>query len=309
MGHPIAERLAVAVAGLVAVVPRLRKPGAGVALVYHRVAPEAGDPDRELLPAIGTADFARQVAILARLYTFTTASQLPELARRRRRGQRLPVAITFDDDDHGHLQHAAPALREHGATATFFLCGGSLDAARSYWWADLQRLVDRGAALPEPLPAGDIHGAAQVIEDMTATEREATGARLRSALADAATERFDRDAVARLASEFEIGFHTRDHHPLDTLDDDELRRALRDGRSALQQATGQPCATIAYPHGRTDRRTSAAVADAGFTAGYTTDGVPLTPASDPMLIGRFEPRSRSSARFALRMAVAPLRRR
>jgi peptidoglycan/xylan/chitin deacetylase (PgdA/CDA1 family) len=277
---------------------RFRGPGNGVALVYHRLAPEAGDASRELLPAIAVEDFERQLRLARRRYRLVPASTLLSAAWSRRRGARLPLAITFDDDDPGHLRWAAPALRAAGTPATFYLCGGSLDAPRTYWWERLERLGDAG-----------IHATAARVEAMPAPDRTAfdrgLGERLGPEPPDAGLRAAD---VARLAADFEIGFHTREHHPLNTLTDDELAAALRDSRDELAAAASQPLATIAYPHGRADARTAPAVAAAGFTAGFTTAGHPLRPGTDPHLIGRLEPRSPSLAVFALKLAVAHLRR-
>jgi peptidoglycan/xylan/chitin deacetylase (PgdA/CDA1 family) len=85
-----------------------------------------------------------------------------------------------------------------------------------------------------------------------------------------------------------IGFHTRDHHALPTLTDEELAAALRDGREGVAQAAGAAVDTIAYPHGKADARVAAAARAAGFAVGYTTRGEPLTPGSDPLLIGRVD---------------------
>ena len=279
-------------------VQRVRGPGNGVALVYHRLAPEPGDHACELLPAIAVRDFERQLRLLRRRYRLVPASALLSAAWSRRRGARLPLAITFDDDDPGHLRWAAPALRTAGAPATFFLCGGSLTAPRTYWWERLQRLAD---------PA--IHATAARVEAMSAADRSAfdngLARRLGPEPPDAGLRASD---VARLAADFEIGFHTREHDPLDALTDDELAAALRDGRDELASAASQPLATIAYPHGRADARTAPAVAEAGFIAGFTTAGHALGPDTDPRLIGRLEPRSSSLGVFALKLAVAHLRR-
>jgi peptidoglycan/xylan/chitin deacetylase (PgdA/CDA1 family) len=277
---------------------RLRGPGNGLALVYHRLDERSGDPARELLPAIAVADFERQLWLMGRRYRLVPASALLAAAWSRRRGERLPLAITFDDDDPGHLRFAAPALRRAGAPATFYLCAGSLSSPRTYWWERLQRLGDAG-----------IHATAARVEAMPAPERtafdRALGQRLGAEPPDAGLGAAD---VAALARDFEIGFHTREHHPLDTLTDDELAAALQDGRDDLADAAGRPLPTIAYPHGRADARTPAAVAAAGFTAGFTTAGHPLRPTTDPRLIGRLEPRSPSLAVFALKLAAAHLRR-
>jgi peptidoglycan/xylan/chitin deacetylase (PgdA/CDA1 family) len=301
------ERVLLLAAAGLAAAQRLRGPGTGLALVYHRLAPSAGDPARELLPAIALDDFRAQLRVLRRHYRAVPASELPEAARTRRRGQRLPVAITFDDDDPGHLRHAAPALAAAGLPATFFLCGASLDAPRAFWWERLQALVDAGGTPPAGLP-GDLHAAALAIEAMPAAERERVDGLLAAAVGDPPPDAGLRaPEVAALAATFEIGFHTLRHHSLDTLDDTELARAMREGRAPLEAAAGGALRCVAYPSGRTDVRTAGAAATAGFATGYTTTGRALLAGDDLRLIGRIEPRSPSLGVFALKLAGAPWR--
>lgn len=301
----VLERVLLAVAGLLAVLLRARRTPVGLALVYHRLGPRAGDPAHELLPAIALADFERQLGLLARRYRLVPASELLPAAAGRRRGQRVPLAITFDDDEASHLGLAAPALRRHAAPATFFLCGGG----RAYWWQRLQRVHDAGRLAATALPA-DLHAAAAVIEALPPERRDALDAELAALLAadDPAEPPLRADDVRELAAiGFEIGFHTLRHHPLDTLDDAGLDRALSEGRDSLTELAGAPLRTTAYPNGRTDARTRTAAARAGFTTGFTTAGLAVGPGSDPLLLGRLEPRSPSLALFALRLVRAQAR--
>ena len=111
----------------------------GLALCYHRIDERTGNKATELVPALATADFERQVDRLAGRYRLVRASDLLEAARSRQRFERLPVAITFDDDAPTHLRFAAPILERIGATATFFINGASLEAAHEFWFERLQR--------------------------------------------------------------------------------------------------------------------------------------------------------------------------
>jgi peptidoglycan/xylan/chitin deacetylase (PgdA/CDA1 family) len=101
---------------------------------------------------------------------------------------------------------------------------------------------------------------------------------------------------------FEIGFHTRDHRPLPELADDELARALHDGRAALEAATGRPLSTIAYPHGRADERVAAAARAAGYTDGFGAPGGAITARSNRLLLGRIELLLEDPSSFELAMA-------
>jgi peptidoglycan/xylan/chitin deacetylase (PgdA/CDA1 family) len=110
------------------------------------------------------------------------------------------------------------------------------------------------------------------------------------------------DVRALVAAGCELGFHTRDHEPLPTLDDDALSQALTDGRTALEALAGRPLETVAYPHGRTDERVTAAARAAGFAAGFTIVPEAVRPETDPLLQGRLLPSFDSAGHFALQLA-------
>ena len=242
---------------------RIRRSGAvrGAALVFHGVAPQAGDHDREIDPPVATAQLDAAVGYLVRRYVLVRAGDLPAAARTRRPGEPVPVALTFDDDLPSHREHAAPVLARHGAPATAFLCG----ADGPFWWQLLQRAVDdravAAAGLP-PVPAdalaaaldrrpGALARVARTIEGLAPAERDAVAERLRAAVADPPAVLTPADAEALAAAGWEIGFHTRRHDLLTALGDDALRAAVdRPERRALARvparqggvARGRRCA-------------------------------------------------------------------
>jgi peptidoglycan/xylan/chitin deacetylase (PgdA/CDA1 family) len=242
---------------------RVRCSNAGVALAlcYHAVDVRDGDPARELSAPVGVGAFERQVLHLRRWYRIVPASELREAASARRRGERVAVAITFDDDLPSHLRHAAPALQRAGVPATFFLTGTGLVGRAAFWWDMLQRAWDRGLVDDALLgswgtsgtPGGDlsIRDAARAIQAMEPAARDAVVADLRTMLGDEAwNDALDADAIASLARGFEIGFHTRRHHELVNLDAESLAEAMREGRDEVERVIGRPLHVIAYPHGR-----------------------------------------------------------
>jgi glycosyltransferase involved in cell wall biosynthesis/peptidoglycan/xylan/chitin deacetylase (PgdA/CDA1 family) len=289
---------------------RLRLSGQGVALalVYHevhRAAPVGG----RVTPGIAEAALQRHARHLRRCYRPVTASQLHDAMRARRRGGRIPVAVTFDDDLAAHAHVAAPLLRTLGCPATFFLSGAGLDAPHAFWWQRLQAALDRGL---DPRPALRAAGVAAradrapaelaaELERLTAASRAGVDAALSALIGeDPAQYRLTRDAVAALAADgFEIGFHTLRHEALDTLGGAELARALRAGRADLEAAAGRPLTAIAYPHGRADARVAAAARAAGFRDGFIGPAGPLTPATDRLRIGRAEVLLEDADAFAL----------
>src|SRR5947209_3320223 len=86
----------------------------GVALMYHRVGDPPGDPAGEIVPALGTAAFESHVRHVRRRYRLVHGSRLLDEVAGRRRGEAFPVALTFDDDDPGHVLTVLPVLRRAG---------------------------------------------------------------------------------------------------------------------------------------------------------------------------------------------------
>ena len=282
----------------------------GAALVVHAVGPVAGDRAREIDPPLAASRLAEWVSYLSRRYELVRAAELPEAAAGRAPGERVPVALTFDDDLPSHLEHAAPVLAGHGAVGTVFLCG----AEQPFWWQALQRAVDERALSADDLPGipGELTAdalarrpwaiarLAKAIEELT-PDRRATVALVLTRLASHVPAPLDLEGARALRDAgWEIGFHTRPHDVLLQLDDAGLARALDDGRERLPE----PPRTLAYPHGKAGPREALAARDAGYEAAFT--GVPevFTESTDVHRIGRLQPSTKSLGRFALELARA-----
>jgi peptidoglycan/xylan/chitin deacetylase (PgdA/CDA1 family) len=281
----------------------------GLALVYHRIGKPAGDPRYELVPALDTDIFEAQLDHLRENYRVVPPSRLVEVTFERRPGEPFPVAITFDDDLSSHVDVAAPALRRAGLPAGFFICGASLHDRHSFWWEDLQSLADDAhpdtrleiaqqfdlAAVVRRVP-GAIHQVAERIEQLAPQRRDEVAAELRKHTGQM-REQLHANAVGVLAAEFEIGFHTRRHYLLSTLDDVALLSALTEGRAQLEATAGRRLTMLAYPHGKADRRAANAARNAGYELGFTGFSVPLTTETDLLMVGRIDASSISPRDF------------
>lgn len=293
----------------------------GVAVVYHRVDRVPTDPATHLVPALSTVHLRTQINLLKACFELVTASQLAARVRCRRRGERIPLAITFDDDLECHARLSAPLLLRAGAAATFFLSGAAISGQRAYWWDHLQAVVDSGTAasalrrpgIPSSLACAwserpeSIHEVAEAVRVLD----PATRAAVTRLLADAGrapkrpAEALPVEGIRALSSAgFEIGFHTAHHDSLPPLDDDRLMQALTEGREQLAQAAEQPLVTIAYPHGRADERVARAARAAGYSAGFTTRAAAIEPGQDEMLLGRVECSYGPAADLARRLREA-----
>jgi peptidoglycan/xylan/chitin deacetylase (PgdA/CDA1 family) len=289
---------------------------AGIILVYHEVAAEYGDWSREVIPALGIEQFRAQLEHVGRRYEVVPLREVLPRAAQRSPGQRLPVALTFDDDLACYDTIVSPLLKELGFPATFFLTGSRLDGPSAFWWQDLQTIIDRGSGawdqLAEELAkswgwaalGGDIHEVADTIEALPTDEHEAVTARLREfAGPDAVDDGLSAGAVKRLAeSGFEIGFHTRGHVLLPPLDSSQLERALQDGVGDLEAVIGYRPTTISYPYGKANLRVAEAAQRAGFDFGVIGGHGATGSEQHPMLMTRFSASTDSLGSFSLNLA-------
>jgi len=314
--RPLARLAGVPVGVGIALALRLTARKAGVALMYHSVEQRAGDPERELVPPHEVGLFERQVRHLLRHYEVVPAARLQEAARARRRGQRFPVAITFDDDLACHETVALRVLGRLGATATFFLCGATLDRPYSFPFERLQRAYDAGAPDLAAVVTGtdgetepsSLHALGLALELLSPEERDRAAERLlATAGPDPANAGIRRARVRALADAgMTVGFHTYRHDSLTALSDEQLAEAMHRGREELEEAAGAPVDVIGYPHGRADERVAAAARSAGFRIGFTTQRVPVTPDADPLLLGRIGPSLRSVGALSLELVLTLL---
>lgn len=287
----------------------------GLVLVYHLLDDRPGDPERDLVAPHATALFEAHLAVLKRHYQCVSASEFPAAAQARRRGQRPPIAVTFDDDSPSHLRHALPALASAGVRASFFLTGASLGGPYSYWWVDLETLWRRdgasaGPALAERLGLGlsddratSIKALADAIERLRPERRDVAARELRKAVAQPPSPVLAPAEIHGLVDAgHEVGFHTRSHYRLTGVDRSGLQRAMIDGRDELAAAAGAPVRTIAYPHGRMDATVASAADAHGFDAGFSTVARRHLAGEDLLGIGRYWPCYDTPTRFALEVA-------
>ena len=287
----------------------------GFAVIYHGIAERTGDPKRELVPPHGKELFDAELRHLKEHYSVVPASDLPAAVARRRRGEPVPVSITFDDDLRSHVDYAVPALLEHGLPAAFFLNGGSLRESHVYWWDGLQRAVDERRPEVEQLfgtalATGPIQSLGEHIESLTPADRTAVAHKL----ADIAREDRldaglgDSDVKALHGAGFEIGFHTLRHDPLPPLEDEALAAALTEGRRHLAQLVDADVQLLAYPHGQADARVAEAARAAGYEIAFTTDEERISESSNSLLLGRFTPSFVSPRHFASQISKTLLGR-
>jgi peptidoglycan/xylan/chitin deacetylase (PgdA/CDA1 family) len=253
-------------------------------LVYHRVVAHAPSASA-IVPTVASDVLRRHVAALADVGEIVPLENLVGGIGRHARPR---FALTFDDDHVSHVEHALPILRSLGAPATFFLSGRTLHDLGPYWFEVLEREIDaQGLAAV----AGELSIDADDPDGLAlACERDRS---LQGRLEDRAGEPGPRlehgDIEVLAAAGMSIGFHTLRHRILPPLPPDELEADLVEGREDLEAVVGRRIQLFAYPHGKADPRTAAAVRRADYRAAFTGRPSPVVRGVDPYLLGRWEP--------------------
>jgi peptidoglycan/xylan/chitin deacetylase (PgdA/CDA1 family) len=255
----------------------------GLALLWHRIRPE-GSQGHEIVRAVPTDALAEQLEVLCAIGDVVPLADLETSCR----GHRPRFALTFDDDDGGHVDHTLPLLVERDLPATFFLSGRWQHDDGPYWWELLEKRLQTESptqiASEYGLPSGSSpEGIAGALTGTSITRA------LDAAAPQAGPAPMRRDQARELvAAGMEIGFHTRRHPSLPTLDERELRTALADGREELASELATAVVRFAYPHGHVDARVASGAAAAGYRSAWTTEKRVVVGREDPVRLGRWD---------------------
>jgi len=87
-------------------------------------------------------------------------------------------------------------------------------------------------------------------------------------------------------SGMEIGCHTVSHPDLTKLSPSRLQREVQASKEFLEELTGSPVLTFAYPSGRYNQKVKAAVQDAGYLSAVTTEYGLAHSGQDPLVLSR-----------------------
>jgi peptidoglycan/xylan/chitin deacetylase (PgdA/CDA1 family) len=289
-------------------------------LIYHRVLPS---PDPMLPSEPDAATFARHMDLLAENFTVLP---LRDGVARLRQGS-LPArtaCITFDDGYANNFTVATPILRERSLPATVFVAPGYLDGGCMF----NDMIFEACRTAPEqvdlgPLGLGElaltdaaarIRAAQHIVDQWKYLPREERRKRAEQLAAHVGAApntglMMTAQQVAQLpALGIEIGAHTLTHPILTRLPVDEARDEIVGSRQRLEEITGQPILSFAYPNGRPHRDYArehvAIVREAGFELAVSTSWGAATARSDPFQIPRIAPWDKTPLRYAARMVNA-----
>jgi peptidoglycan/xylan/chitin deacetylase (PgdA/CDA1 family) len=277
-------------------------------------------PDPLFPSEVDAERFDKQLSYLRQAFNLIPLRQAVEGLRD---GTLPPRAacITFDDGYADNADIALPILKQHGASATFFVATGFLNGGRM-WNDTVIELIRRAPARVDL----DAMGLGRFELDTLAQRRAAIGTVLdalkylpieaRQAQVDRMGEligvtppddlMMNDDQVRQLhRAGMEIGGHTVNHPIIARMDSASARAEIAGGKARLEAIIGERIRTFAYPNGKPGQDYQAEhvamVKDLGFDAAVNTAWGAARPGSDLYQLPRFTPWDRSQLRFTLRM--------
>jgi peptidoglycan/xylan/chitin deacetylase (PgdA/CDA1 family) len=243
---------------------------------------------------------------LEELYTPSTSDS-------RKRDQRTPLVVTFDDGYHDNYTNAFALACELQVPITIFLVLGYIESGCSFWWQEGERLVSHARASEITIGNRTYHldnlkdrkGLALAIENRlrfasSIQKREEFLISIREVLEGSSQLLLEEKAISPLSWRevqtmeesvwISFGAHTMNHPILAYLTDPaEVQYEVSESRKVLERQLGHPVHAFAYPVGQLEhigRDGLCAVQNAGFRWAVTTIHGANTPQSDPYLLHR-----------------------
>lgn len=276
--------------------------GRALVLVYHRLRP-GGPMPHDVVPTLASSIVRMQLEALAEVGDVVPLSELYEPGHTSRR---VRFAITFDDDESSHVDHALPLLRSLGLRATFFLSGRTLHGLGPYWWHCLEQLIaDRGLRETCRIVGVSAHTPTELA---ARCQSSAARERICGYVSPRAPDLSERGISTLVANGMDLGFHTVTHPVLTRLARADVEAALQHGRTELSAVAGVALRHFAYPHGRVNAEVARVTAASGYDAAFASGGRPITPRSDRFLLGRWEPGEMCVEQFLASVAARLIRR-
>jgi peptidoglycan/xylan/chitin deacetylase (PgdA/CDA1 family) len=292
-------------------------------LVYHGIFDEEKpEPFRYHHTA---AEFEAHLDWLGTRCTPVTLADFARWKRGEWRPRKPPVFVTFDDGYRNNALLAAPLLKRKGIPALFFLASGYIDGERVLWPDEVFARVcawtaptlDGPAETTRAIPQNPMEREAVALSIVEECKSLPNAQRLAfiadlaretpscDPLVDAGAQSFMSwdDVRALAAAGFDLGSHTVTHPILRSLSPDDLRRELRESRTAVEARTGVRCAALAYPNGRArdiDAAVLAETAAAGYDWAFTVSDRWCRPTAEALQLDRISPPGHADlATFAL----------
>ena len=287
-------------------------------LIYHGVL-ASFDPLRPNEPTISS--FSWQMEVLNKYFV---PLSLPEALRLLQAGT-LPtnaVCVTFDDGYKNNLEVALPILKQFAIPATVFVATAFSQGQNMWNDRVLQLFADKSITTLDLSIAdlgvcelGDWPERKQLantllkkLKYLPIEERLEKIARLYRANGgvEAPSLMMTPDEVKQLSDAgVLIGAHTVNHPILKILPVAQQKQEIQQSKSLLEQWTGKPVTSFAYPNGQVgvdlDEQTVEIVKEQGFDCAVVTDWGTSTHATSPLMLKRFTPWDNTPNKFHMRL--------
>jgi peptidoglycan/xylan/chitin deacetylase (PgdA/CDA1 family) len=250
--------------------------------------------------------FEEHVRYLRRHFEIVPIGRIIELVANGRTPDHRWVALTFDDGYEDNYRVAFPILREHGATAAFYITTACVSDETILWGVRLRHAIwntERTDLICPSLGHRPIDLSTE--ESRHRTTRWITGlvkSRGKTEADELLDEVFEEcgvpvgqisrrimmswDEIREMrAAGMTIGAHTANHYNLTCLDDSDVTAEVEISKETIEAALGDRVDHFAYPNGRTDKHCDARVAGIVAKAGYESA---VTSVNGPAG-GRFSP--------------------
>jgi peptidoglycan/xylan/chitin deacetylase (PgdA/CDA1 family) len=182
-------------------------------------------------------------------YTFISCSELMEVLDKKIPCPQGAVWISLDDGWKENIENVIPIAVELDLPITIFICTSAIEDG-VFWWerakecAELFPTEYRGIETIRKLP-GDVRH--QILEIINQNKTNSTSGRNAMTIGD----------IRHISTfpQVTIGSHTVTHPFLSICTDFQIDYELRESKRKLEEWTGKPVRTFAYPSGDFDDRT------------------------------------------------------
>lgn len=284
-----------------------------IILTYHNIVRRPPNVLNEVVRKWDKASaFERQMKLLAEHFTVVPVEAIVQAVREGRALSRA-CAITFDDGYSGAYHYGAPILESFGFTAAFFIITGKVYESGKFNPDDFDRLEAQLCLTTQTrldltefglgiIVLSDEDSKLAVIKKLTKQLKVTPAAikrqletslnrqlavpeeKIAAYLQQEAYRMMNWEEIADLQRRgFSIGSHTRTHPALSQIDDTQLALELDGSLQDLRERLGLRAATLAYPYGKAEHISAAAVAmarRAGYDGAFTSIKEINTPATD-----------------------------
>jgi peptidoglycan/xylan/chitin deacetylase (PgdA/CDA1 family) len=241
-----------------------------VVVGYHRVVEDFVHSARTSIPSmlVSVRMLERHLDWIGRRYRFVDLDELGAAMESGEAGRM--AAVTFDDGYQDFYELALPLLQRKGIPAAVFVVTGHVGTECVHLHDKLYLLLVRRERLDA------YRGVRRLIERVSLEELRAAVAAMEvtDPLPAELVEQFRSlswEQLARVqASGFTVGSHTCTHVLMTNETAERVRNEAAESRRDIQSSLGAAPRHFAYPSGRFDTAAVRAVAEAGYSFGFTT---------------------------------------